>query len=468
VKVTLLGHASVLVEMTGGTCLMDPIFFDPFEEGAVVSCPTRIVYPDRLPPVDILIVSHRHPDHFDIASLDRVPRDCDAICPADPLIVYGLRKLGFSRIHPVEPMGEISSADFELYPTRSEAESVREFGMVFKDRSGVFFNQVDTFLSHSTIDAVLARFGRPDLMFAMYASQSFEFFDSRSAVFPYDTHSQNLENVIRVQPRMVAPGSAGFRFCGDNAWLNAFLFPISAERFVSDLSRLDPAIETRVMSPGDVFEISDGTVRHLAGDSNVAKIERNHSRLIDFDPTAPIPPLRDPNPDGYSAAKLDEITSGFIADQMGAFAFAEHATNDPVVRIYRDHRVRYTVGLVFPDSSMRWYRFDFGAQRSGLSSGSELDAPADIAHRIGASALAGWIERRKSFFYVRAYSRRFTTLYGLERAGDGVRLKPLALPDLLMHYLLNAAPGSETAARRHVDLELEALARSRSDHPKAC
>jgi hypothetical protein len=39
-------------------------------------------------------------------------------------------------------------------------------------------------------------------------------------------------------------------------------------------------------------------------------------------------------------------------------------------------------------------------------------------------------------------------------------MQPLALPDLLMHYLLNVAPGSETAARRHVDLELEALARS--------
>ncbi len=63
-KVTLLGHASVLVEMEGATCLMDPIFFDPFEEGAVVSCPKRVVHLARLPPVDTLIVSHRHPDHL--------------------------------------------------------------------------------------------------------------------------------------------------------------------------------------------------------------------------------------------------------------------------------------------------------------------------------------------------------------------------------------------------------------------
>ena len=102
VRVALLGHASVLVEMAGAACLMDPVFFDPFEEGAVVSCPARVVHPERIPAIDILIVSHRHPDHFDNASLDCSPRYCDSICPADPLIVYGLRRLGFARIHLVD------------------------------------------------------------------------------------------------------------------------------------------------------------------------------------------------------------------------------------------------------------------------------------------------------------------------------------------------------------------------------
>lgn len=32
-RVTLLGHASVLVEMNAATCLIDPVFFDPFEDG---------------------------------------------------------------------------------------------------------------------------------------------------------------------------------------------------------------------------------------------------------------------------------------------------------------------------------------------------------------------------------------------------------------------------------------------------
>ena len=53
-------------------------------------------------------------------------------------------------------MGEIASADFELYPTRSEVGSVREFGMVFKDESGVFWNLVDT-IPVSMLERVIQR-----------------------------------------------------------------------------------------------------------------------------------------------------------------------------------------------------------------------------------------------------------------------------------------------------------------------
>jgi len=456
-RVTLLGHASVLVEMAGAVCLMDPVFFDPFEEGAVVSCPARAVHLDRLPPIDLLVISHRHPDHFDIASIACLPRDVEAICPADPLIVYGLRKLGFERIHPVEPMGEISSSDFELYPTRSES-GVIEFGMVFRDRSGVFFNQVDTFLSAATIDAVRKRFGMVNLLFAMYASQNFEFFESRATEFPHATHRMNLETAVKVGPRMLAPGAAGFRFAGDHSWLNSFLFPISARRFVADLGRIDPEIEAVVMRPGDVFEIDGAAVRHLPGAAHCATMLREDSPLIEFDPTAPIPPLADPNVDGWPMAKLQQTIQAFVADQMGQFVFSAPAGVDPVVKLYREHQVRYALGVIFPSGNTQWCRFDFSSQPSALRTGEDPDGGADIVHRIAASALAGWIERRRSFFYVRGYSRRWNGVYKLGRAQSGaVSLEPLALPDLLMHYLLNVAPGSETAARRHVDLELEAL-----------
>ncbi len=57
-----------------------------------------------------------------------------------------------------------------------------------------------------------------------------------------------------------------------------------------------------------------------------------------------------------------------------------------------------------------------------------------------------WVREFAPHFYVCAYSRRFTTLCELERKGESVRLRPLAPPDLLMHYLLNMAPGFQNAA----------------------
>jgi hypothetical protein len=50
---------------------------------------------------------------------------------------------------------------------------------------------------------------------------------------------------------MVTPGSAG-RFCGHHTWLNAFLFPMPAQRFVEDLRSLKLAIETCVIRLGDI------------------------------------------------------------------------------------------------------------------------------------------------------------------------------------------------------------------------
>jgi len=34
---------------------------------------------------------------------------------------------------------------------------------------------------------------------------------------------------------------------------------------------------------------------------------------IAFDPTAPVPPLTDPNPDGYGPARLERLAVGLVA-----------------------------------------------------------------------------------------------------------------------------------------------------------
>jgi L-ascorbate metabolism protein UlaG (beta-lactamase superfamily) len=84
--VTWIGHASALVQTNGLNILTDPIWSDvagPFGVG-----PSRVAAPgirfDDLPKIDLVVVSHNHYDHMDLATLKRLwDRD-------KPLIVTSL------------------------------------------------------------------------------------------------------------------------------------------------------------------------------------------------------------------------------------------------------------------------------------------------------------------------------------------------------------------------------------------
>ena len=58
---------------------------------------------------------------------------------------------------------------------------------------------------------------------------------------------------------------------------------------------------------------------------------------------------------------------------------------------------------------------------------------------------------------MRASSRRADVIHQPVRDGDDVRLEPHPLPDLLIHYLLRKAEGSELAAKHEVDHQLQLL-----------
>lgn len=460
-RVTLLGHASVVVEMDGATCVMDPVFFDPFEDTAVVSCPRRVVHLDKLPAIDVVILSHRHLDHFDIASLAKLPRDAQVLCPKDHVIVYALERLGFTKVNDAAPMTHLKVGSHEFLTTHSNVTNVIEFGVVFKDRSGTFWNQVDTVVGTKTLSSVLATAGRIDLLFAMYASQNFEFFESRATEFPYAMHERNLANVVAIGPRMAVPGAAGFRFAGDGVdWCNAFLFPMSRERFATDLARIAPAIESRIANPGDVFEVAGGEVRHLPAASPFATTLEDDTALLRFDPTAAIPPLRDPNPNGYSSERLasavDSCIDGFTRVLRDAFD-----AGDPLIDAYRKVGVVYAIGVVFPDAKERWYRFDLRGAEPSVQAGEAAEAPSDAVHRIVASALTSWLAHDKSYFYLRAFSRRSNMVYTVSSDGGRVAVVPHELRDLLGYYLERKAPGAERALKDWLDMQLKPFVKVR-------
>ena len=376
-RVTLLGHATVLVEMGPMKILMDPVLQDPFEDGMVVSCPKREIDIEQLPPIDVIIISHRHPDHFDLPSLDRLSRSCQVCCPADPLISHALKLLGFRHVTFLEPGTPLRLEMTEIFPTRSENQAVRECGLLFRDETGCFWNQVDTEISAITINTVLKHCSTVDLLFAMYASQNFGFFESLDKSFPHETHRQNLQNVLTVRPRLTVPGSAGFGFFGDHEWLNRFLFPISRELFLDDLKTLDATLEAAIMNPGDVAEINSGEIKIRRQASPFSRTVEDDTNRISFNPTSSIPPVTDPNPEGYELSEMKQAISEVIED--GLFRYCtEHACDWlESAGKYFACQAAYGIEVVFPQHKMNW-TIDFRTDPIRLLHGR--DSQANVVH----------------------------------------------------------------------------------------
>ena len=74
-RVSLVGHATVLIQTQGLNILTDPVWAERASPLSWIG-PRRVHPPgiafDDLPPIDVILVSHNHYDHLDLPSLERL------------------------------------------------------------------------------------------------------------------------------------------------------------------------------------------------------------------------------------------------------------------------------------------------------------------------------------------------------------------------------------------------------------
>lgn len=75
IRITMVGHVSMLIQIKGMNILTDPVWSNrasPFSFAG----PKRVTAPgiafDNLPPIDVVLISHNHYDHMDIATLKKL------------------------------------------------------------------------------------------------------------------------------------------------------------------------------------------------------------------------------------------------------------------------------------------------------------------------------------------------------------------------------------------------------------
>jgi len=189
------------------------------------------------------------------------------------------------------------------------------------------------------------------------------------------------------------------------------------------------------------------------------------TNAIAFDPTAPLPPLRDANPERLISSEMRETIATFLEQELVPYCVDALGQPGTLAARYRREGAVYGIELIYPEDGDRGaeiregWTLDFRAEPLQLSRG--LDPRANVVHRIAASALTGWIQRRLGWFTVRAYSRRFSTLCSISRHASSLRVAAISLPDLLMHFTIYQSAESEDAAKRRIDHEISQLRQSR-------
>jgi L-ascorbate metabolism protein UlaG (beta-lactamase superfamily) len=104
--VTFIGHSSFLLQINGRKVLIDPVF----SKRLILLRRQRRpgVRTEELPPIDLVLLTHAHMDHLDMASLRRVLRATRTLAGRAPEVVVPrgvedlVESLGFSRVHRLE------------------------------------------------------------------------------------------------------------------------------------------------------------------------------------------------------------------------------------------------------------------------------------------------------------------------------------------------------------------------------
>ncbi len=246
VQISIIGHSTTLINFDGRRILTDPWFNDPIHFFCRHKYPLGILL-GELPPIDIVAISHRHSDHFDIKAMEQINRSATVIMPSGE--TSQIERLGF---HQVEGLNfwesqEIAGIRVTALPA---VHPVRENCYLFqRGEEGVFFGG-DTKLFPGMTE-IGSRF---DVKVALLPISGMRFFQGRFGLIksicmnPFDA----AKAALRLKVRVVIP--IHYHITCSIPFYHRFITPGTPQKFVEQMRERAPQVQVVVLDTGEVWE----------------------------------------------------------------------------------------------------------------------------------------------------------------------------------------------------------------------
>ena len=418
-RTTLIGHATLLMQSKSTTLISDPVLFEHHWEELNVHCPSIDIDWDKFPQVDILNLSHRHQDHFDIRTLAHLARndkilspDVVVLAPQDEILLEVLKELEFKDVRVVADFEPIQIKDFTLTPTPSlnEQDYFPEHGLLVHDGEVTAWNQVDTIVIPKIIQYIHQLYGQVDLAHVRYLPLLEGNFTFHNALeLPFEEYNSFLMVAGALRPKFAVPGSAGFRYRDEFDFLNRYSFPTTQEQFLRDLTDFCPDIKNSTFFPGDVAEITPEGVKILRQESDFVRTRENDGERVEFKPVMEVSPLKTLTKDVAQQEKEKQVVTDYIENKM-----VDLLVQNENVQTWVEWKTVYQLEVFGENGSDTW-SIDFGGDDAVVRKGSL--GKINLYEGIGYSEFYKLIAKQTSwdFVGVAAQYRTFKNIYRVQK-----------------------------------------------------
>jgi len=454
---TLIGHACLLIQSRETTILTDPVWFDYLWEEINVLCPSIVLEKDKIPPLDVLNISHRHQDHFDVRTLAYLAQnkriltpDTIVLAPQDDLLLDILNELEIKNIKVVADFEQIQVKDVTLSPTPSRnqvstaEDSFPEHGLIVNDGEVTIWNQVDSIVNPDIIQRIGELYGQIDFFHSRFVpllegNLSY----NKPLTLPVDEYCTFLNVVKALGPKMVVPGSAAFKYRDELSFMNQYSFPITQDQFLRDLAAFCPEVPSSPFFSGDVAHISADEVRIEKQASDFVRVREDDSHLITFKPHAYVPVVTTQTTDPTEYEREMQVIDNFIEN-----CFLERILNSELLGGWQHWQIVYQLE-VFGQEGLRpqAWTVDFGQPGKPQLQKGDI-GKINLYEGISSSELCALIEGTTSWDYVTLCGnyRTFNNIYRI--TNGGLELPPEDKSNYALEPLMDLFPWDSDMDRR--------------------